>query len=392
MSNITDNLMDLSTNLTLIDDYDFSSAHDSMPSLTDGQDKALFLLPLISGLLSAWGSSNIISMYFRTQDRNCYKRIMLGLSCTDLISSLTLALQPFLLPSDSHRIWASGNETTCVTMGFLQQFAFSAMFYNGMLSFFFLLSIRYGIEEEKLAKYYEPWMHLLSIGFPLGSAIGGLVLNLYDELTVGHYCWFTGDDATLYALIVSALPGFVLLIIVVPVNNVLVYFHVHKTLLQQENLLERHLHRSGPPNTTSSADCDSHDGSHENDAPPLPGVTPHRTRLTATESVQSRETKFSNEQSRECDLEEERQRFRAKRQALRLRAVAFQSFLYVASFMACYLPSGVMRLISGTVGLGPDGEVDFYPLLVIQSILFPLQGLFNYWIYSRPSYLREALD
>ena len=235
MTNITSNLADFATTAPLIDYYDDAedSAMSVESSLSEGQDKALFLLPLFSGLLSAWGSTNIIAMYFQTDPskRNCYKRIMLGLSCSDLVSSLTLALQAFLLPQEtSHRVWASGTPTTCQAMGFLQQFAFSAMFYNGMLSFFFLLSIRYSVQEDRMARYYEPGMHLLSIGFPLASAIGGLVLGYYDELVVGHYCWFTGDDATLYALIVSALPGFLLLILIVPINNLLVYFHVRKTL------------------------------------------------------------------------------------------------------------------------------------------------------------------
>lgn len=53
-------------------------------------------------------------------------------------ASVTLALQPFLLTeSTSQTIWAGGTDGTCNMMGFFQQFAFSEIWYNGMLSFFF---------------------------------------------------------------------------------------------------------------------------------------------------------------------------------------------------------------------------------------------------------------
>ena len=327
-------------------------------SLSEAQDKTLSLIPGFSGLLSAWGSASIIYMFYKTSaaKRNCYKRIMLGLSCSDFLSSLTLSLQAFLLPSEtSNRIWASGTATTCHAMGFFQQLAFSAIWYNGMLSFMFLLTIKYSVGEQDLVRKFEPWMHVLSIGFPLISATIGAALGMYAELVVGHFCWFTGDNTTIYAFIVSGGPGFFFLL-AIPINNMLVYRHVRHTIHNDLNSSE-----DGQLCQTSS------EGSNK-----------------------SGESAFSNEQIREELREKQKQRSMEDRQKERIQAVAFQSFLYVASFMITHLPTMIIRVTSAVAKLHPSDEEKFFPLLLVQAILLPLQGLFNYIIYCRPSYLREA--
>ena len=183
------------------DTNEFSSVPSMAPtqsyipsSLTVAQDKALSLTPVFSSLLSAWGSISIIYMVVSSSQRSSYKRIMLGLSVFDLVSSVTIALQPFLLPSDSQpeRVWAIGNEATCEAMGFFHQLSQGSVWYTGYLSVFFLLTIRFDWCEETMSKCMEPFFHLWSIGYPLTTATVGLVLGAYGVLGVGHACWLTG--------------------------------------------------------------------------------------------------------------------------------------------------------------------------------------------------------
>jgi hypothetical protein len=164
-------------------------------SLTVAQDQALSLTPVFTGLLSAWGSVTIIYMVLTSSKRSCYKRIMLGLSVFDLMSSLTIALQPFLLPSDSQppRVWAVGNDASCNAMGFFHQFSQAAVWYTGFLSVFFLLTIRFDFSEETMAKCMEPLFHVWSIGYPLVTGIVGLVLGAYGVLGLGHACWLASE-------------------------------------------------------------------------------------------------------------------------------------------------------------------------------------------------------
>ena len=57
--------------------------------LSDVQEMVLSLLPVASALLSAWGSYNIIYM-IATSDKKptTYRRVLLGLSATDLFLAL----------------------------------------------------------------------------------------------------------------------------------------------------------------------------------------------------------------------------------------------------------------------------------------------------------------
>jgi hypothetical protein len=338
--------------------------------LSEAQDKALSWLPMCSGILSVWGSGNIIYLFFQTpgKKRNVYKRIMLGLSISDFMASLVLSLQPFLLPAEtSQRAFASGTDATCSAMGFLQQLAFSAIWYNGMLSFMFLLKVKYGVEESVMASKYEPWMHLLAIGVPLITAIIGAALGAYAELVVGHFCWFADEQGALLAWIFSAAPA-TFFLFCIPINNLLVYRHVRRTRLQVN---------------------DGRDDSNVNTALPSSSESALAQNVKE-ESVKSGST-FSNEQHREHEREEARRKSQEERQKEHIQAVAFQAFLYVASFMITHVPTFIVRMTSELAELESSNEAQLFPLLVIQAVLLPLQGLFNYLIYSRPlPYLRET--
>lgn len=95
----------------------------SSSDLTNSQEIILYLLQIFSGTLSLIGSSTILFKIFRNLRRGNhttpYDRLILGLSICDVISSLTYAMGPFLLPRDtSKRVWALGNDSTCTFLGF----------------------------------------------------------------------------------------------------------------------------------------------------------------------------------------------------------------------------------------------------------------------------------
>lgn len=372
------------------DDEDLSS----VSSLTEAQQKALALLPLFTGALSIWGSTNIIYAVSRTpsDQRSCYRRILLGLSCSDFVSSLAASLQPFLLPEDtSHRIWASGTDATCTAMGFFQQLSMSNIWYNGMLSFVFLLMIKYAVSETHLSKKYEPWMHGLAIGFPLITACLALALGLYGELRVSPFCYMTGPPmATYIAFSVAGLPNLIFFV-VIPLNNFLIYCHVRRAT------------------RTNSGCADSQEGGdlelQEACGPPPTNLQPvawgeNRSQASADSSHKSHVTASSTatcmsaerEQERERHLAQARERAARNRQNRRIQAVAFQAFLFVASFFATYLPTNILRITTATSQYDSSDEDKVFGLLLLQAIFLPAQGLFNYLIfhYNRSSYLRET--
>merc|ERR1719343_1902254 len=67
---------------------------------------------------------------------------------------------------------------------------------------------------------------------------------------------------------------------------------------------------------------------------------------------------------------------------------ATQGFLYVASFYVTWTPLFVIQVMGGSFGYTKEDQEKIYWLLVINAFLLPLQGLFNVFIYVRPTYTR----
>ena len=270
------------------------------------------------------------------------------------------------------------------------------------------------IPELRLAKVYEPWLHSLAIGFPLISAIIALPLDYYHELNVGHFCWLTGRDATNYGYLVAAAPFF-LWIVMIPLNNVLVYRHV-KQKIQVEALKSRinslvTMRASTTSSNSTRTESDIEEQDTTSNEPTSYQKYPQRpersvscgttaTATTASHSLESESSTFSDEQvsrksnhdmHRQHQLHDLQHRAATGLQNKRLQKFAVQGYLYVGSFMLTHLPTAAMRVASAIMNIQPDQEADYFWLLLAQAVLLPLQGLFNYFIYCRaPAYLREV--
>lgn len=161
--------------------------------LSESQTIVLAILPIPSAILSILGSLTII--YVACESRverkwTPYTRLLIGLSVSDIFFSMCVSIGNLLRPREtSLRAWAFGNEATCDAMGFFNQFSYSAIFYNAMLSFYFLLTARFGLKNSYIAKCIEPIMHFISLGFPLVTAFVGSILGVYDEPSTGVSCF-----------------------------------------------------------------------------------------------------------------------------------------------------------------------------------------------------------
>lgn len=308
-------------------------------SLTDNQEIVLSLLYVLSGTLSVLGSSTIVYKVLKNRKKTTpYDRLMLGLSGFDILASLTFALSPFLLPAKtSPRVWASGTDATCSVLGLFTQLAFAALVYNGLLSFYYLLTVRFGVKRKQFSDRYEFWMHFCTIIFFVFTAIVGAAIGLYSEIQVSLGCWINdfpkgcsengGCISQHIAWVFGAGPT-LLTFLSILVNNLVIFFHVRRNLGE----------RSGQG-------------------------------LTAEEAISARQSE------------------RAARQRSQIREVATQGFLYVGTFVMAYTPAIVLRGVEGY----SDGTVDegpIYPLLVLNSLLLPLQGFFNMFVYNRLYYAR----
>ena len=321
---------------------------EDISSATDAQEKVLALLPFFPALLSIWGSCNICYMVLKDRKHTPYRRILLGMSICDIFSSLVYPWQSFLVPAaTSQRVWAIGNGVTCNMMGFLQQCAFSNIWYNGMLSVYFLLTVKFGVRPGVLAKRYEPFMHAISLGYPILTASIGVGMGVYDEIELGAGCWVTNYpkgcgcsgmktgpccQSDTIAWIFAGIPTMAIFFMIL-VNNVLVVCYVWHTI------------------QTSQAGMDR----------------------SVRESMQRSSQQRPNHQSE------------------RIKAVATQGFLYVAAFLTCSVSTWCLRIME-SLSFDAEDEYQLFPLLLIQNLLLPLQGFFNCFIYVRPSFLRSRRD
>jgi hypothetical protein len=316
-----------------------------IPSLTDDQEIVLSLLFVFSGTLSVLGSSTIVYKVLKNREKATpYDRLMLGLSGCDIVASLTLILGPFLLPQEtSPRVWARGTDATCTMLGFFAQLAFASIFYNCMLSFYCLLTVRFGVKRKRFAERYETWMHLFTIFYFLLTAVGGAAIGLYSEVDVGFGCWVNDypsgcveTDTCISQHIGWAFGGLptVFTFLSLLINNLVIYYHVRRRL-----------------------------GSDTNE-----GLAAEQA-LTAKQALTVKQYE------------------RISIQKAQIEEVATQGFLYVATFICAYTPAIVLRFVEAYRD-SPVDETPIYPLLVLNSIFLPLQGFFNMFVYNRPNYAR----
>jgi len=299
----------------------------------------LILMSVISASLSIAGSSVIVYKVIKNRQKaSPYDRLLLGLSTCDIISSINAAVGPFLSPAEtSPRIWAVGTDTTCTFSGFLFQFSISAMIYNAILSYYYLLTVRFNVKKDWFAKYVEPWCHCLTWLFFMVTASAGAAIGLYGEFELGFGCWVNdypeGCDNTdphtctspLIGWIIGGLPSLFTLVSIL-VNNLVIFFFVRRTLGK---------------------------------------------RLERTDS----------------DSAQQEERDTAARQRVHIREVASQGLLYTGTFFLSQISSFVLRVLE-SMGYTYSDESSIFPLLVTHALLSPLQGFFNLFVYTRPNYLR----
>lgn len=157
--------------------------------MTRSYEIALFILQKVSCSLSVAGSLMIISQVTRSSFNRSkpQQRLVLGLSISDVSTSLVWIFTPLLMPSESGAVWAIGNQTTCNIQGFIVTlFNASAILYMCALQLQYLLTIKYGWTESRI-RTVEPYMHGVPWCLGLAAAITQLSLKLFNP--ADWDCW-----------------------------------------------------------------------------------------------------------------------------------------------------------------------------------------------------------
>lgn len=322
---------------------------------SEGQQVALAITPILSAGLSASGSFSIIYIILSDSSRKLsklYHRIMLGICLGDLIASCGFATSTFLMPADTPGVfYPQGNQATCSLQGMLSNFTYISLFYSGFLVLHFLVctlsrqryssnSGRHNIER------FEPLLHTVPWLFVTTTTFAGLFMGLYNPSPLSIGCWIApspfgcqddpdiectrGQNAEVYRWVFGGM-FIVPIMSIVTVSMITIYCSVSSQINRMNRLYSF-----------------------------------ERTSRSFHMTQQSRAPPVSRTQqpSRNDNLKE----------------IGMQGLLYCASVIMVYMWTGTGKILENA---GKQGS-RFFPICFLAQIFLPLQGFFNYVIYTRP--------
>lgn len=161
--------------------------------LTDAQYISAVSIGYISCLLSLFGSCSIIYLVSKRPNvwkdkEQLYDRLVLSLSVTDMITTLTFTIAPIMNRRDTEVLFAKGNTRTCEASAFLFQFFAGTVFFNAMLSIYFVRTVRYGHTTIFKREYL---VYLFGFLFPLAVGVHGLLSQALNPSLPLGICTFT---------------------------------------------------------------------------------------------------------------------------------------------------------------------------------------------------------
>ena len=147
------------------------------------------IIRTVSGSISTLFSFVILCILYRSHDRlsTTYHRLILGLCITDIMSSVCFALNSLMVPSElDYWVWrARGNMRSCNVQGFLLTIGVnSAQLYNAALCLYYLAIVRHKKTSDYIRKNIEPWLHGVSILYPLFVAIFAILKDIINPVGV----------------------------------------------------------------------------------------------------------------------------------------------------------------------------------------------------------------
>jgi hypothetical protein len=351
---------------------------------TETQQKVLFALPIIPGILSMIGSSLIL--YFILSDakrklKRVYHRVLAAYSTIDVMVSLQYALSSTVVLKGSPGVYGTmGNWYTCQASAFFLQFQFSQGLYLAFICLYYLLMVKYRVREQTIAKNIELYVHIFGL---LGSLFLGVLLIFLDMYNPGNIstgsCFINcypanclreeevecerGENYLVWSLL--AYPPLAVYFQVVLISSVLTYRTVRETRNRQNRWSFSQSNLS--PDVRSSAFTGERGGSDRRNHS-------RRDQLWA----------FISRRPLDVEASEPRPVGRVDPLAETTKQTFIQCTLYIISFFVSYIAVGVVT-VAGLIYDATEENRTFYFFWVsLIKICVPSTGIWNFWIFFRP--------
>jgi len=162
-------------------------------SVSLGWQKAWAITPKFTGGISVLSSLALVYIILRNprkKNKNkSYHRIILGISICDVLASTAWFFSTWPKPQGTDGVYgAIGTEATCSLQGFFAQFSISTIFYNGVLSIYYLLILDQKWSKKRFYKI-EPFLHIIALAWGIITSIAGVALELFNPS--GWSCWIS---------------------------------------------------------------------------------------------------------------------------------------------------------------------------------------------------------
>lgn len=328
---------------------------------------SISIIPHFTGLLSVLGSLFILLDILHPRNRPkklraVYHRLLLGMSVSDLCSSVAMALSTWPIPKGTSVYAASGTQGTCTAQGFFVQMGTAAPLYNGFLAVYYLLTVRYNWSRTHGRMItWERRFHVFAWILTVGMAFAAMGLEQYNSANL--WCWIAplpndcvnsskspdgsttctrGNNAYIYRIAFYFIWLWTSLIVVTFAMCLVVHTVWAKAQASRKYDARAELRRNIAQRLRDSVKATA--------------ATMRHSRKSAQEKNISR--------------------------------VATQASLYVGAFFLTAIFPSIVRMFQAKWNCTSE----FYPLSILTVTFYPLQGFWNFFIYVRPRYLKYRKD
>lgn len=407
--------------------------------LTNFQLNIIVAAATIAACLSLWGSFSIIHMTkFNKKRETSYHRLMVGLSTGDIFFSISGMLQPYLQVKESGYLpTAIGTFPTCTFVGLCTLWASTTVaIYSSSISVNFVVSVVFGLKNDKVRRYYERYVHYVAWLLPAAFGIPAAVLETFSPEEVTMICVMdtypsgcTWDEAELELLGDAGIPctrgkyewlfdPIYLLALAVPVIagwicNAWLYISFRRKIRANQrydfedsvmsqsghsrgrgavgNVLARSIHsitnRSGTNRSgTNRSGTNLSNGSRSD----TNLSNTNRSNRSMTESSDFYDNTADDNASRASSYFASSMAGRTSRRRRRKnpvqRALAYRCVFYSLAFLNTAIWPVIFKIMADFTSTESNSEVStvHYVILLVGATSYPLQGFLNMCIYILP--------
>jgi len=293
-----------------------------------------------------------------------YRRIIFGLSISDVFQSFALVSGPWSLPSWIDVPWARGNEASCQANGVFLTFGQTALpMYTCFICLYYLCKLKYRMNDEEF-KYKIEWkVHTFIVLYNIIVTGSALFLKIYNSTFNGSFCHFAttplgcrffqeivGEcDASTTARVDLYIFVNVIILVGISLSSITVMMVM---LYKHANFMKKINGASNPGQRNQPQTMNDSEG-------------------------ELGDIQFANKQGDTTQMEQHDDISKIYQ-----REVTIHATLYVGVFIITYMPMAICILITTTADITVNTLVTVIYYIAVP--LWSIGGLFNILVYARP--------